>query len=256
MFKALKISTTALLLTAVATTSAMARGEPWLSKRPKMTDEQLASVQAADAVRKTLPKDRFGFDPEKVDWKGWRGNRKRVPLANMSAAELTKLVQGKYRVSNRGRSVGISYFGMDGLSFDCDIKGPRVTNLVARYKVQDSAFGLAGLSYSTNLEEEVGGRGWSIVGDNKTGLVYQFTYDRKGASTYPGWIQTEIPAVAAELCPDLPNNGKVNRAQTKGDFDDLLANSNRVTGFKVAFPNNPQNPMTAEMFYHFYSPSN
>lgn len=150
----------------------------------------------------------------------------------------------------------IQYFGTDGAAFNCYIQNNRVTTLSVRYQVKSSVFGLAGLAFSNNPETEPLGYGWNVVGDNASGLLYQFVYDRKRVYSSPGWVQTEIPAVAVEVCKGMPNNGKVNQAQVSGDFQDLLANSKRVTGFKVAFPNNPQGPMTAGMFYHFYRPSN
>lgn len=256
MFKALKISTTALLLTAVAATFAMARGEPWLSKRPKMTDEQLASVQAATAVEQKLPAGQFGFHPEERDW-AWKGGvQKRLPVSNIALSELRGLMAGKYRISN-SQGLTIQYMGENGVAFNCEIRGSKAHTESVYWNAVQSRFGLGGLAFDRSAAKlnDPKTSGWAIIGDPRSGLVYLYAFDRK---VYPraGWVQTEIPAVAAELCPDLPNNGKVNRAQIKGNFDDLLANSNRVTGFKVAFPNNPQNPMTAEMFYHFYTPSN
>ena len=63
--------------------------------------------------------------------------------------------------------------------------------------------------------------------------MYLCSYATKGLYIAPDWIQNEIPAVAVEACPDLPNHGSVNQEQVSADIQDLLANSNRVTNFKL-----------------------
>ena len=58
--------------------------------------------------------------------------------------------------------------------------------------------------------------------------MYLCSYATGGLYIAPGWIQNEIPAVAVEACPDLPNHGNVKHDQVSADFQDLLANSNRI----------------------------
>lgn len=194
MLNALKISATALVLTAVAATSALAGGEPWLEKRPDMTEAQLKTVKAADKLRQKLPEGGFGQSPEDASWDWRRGLKKKMPLSNVQVSDLRRLASGKYRIMEE-HGVSIQWLGNDGAAFNCVIKGSRVKTEKVYWAAQQSRFGLSGLRFDKdkNSPYRVSGRGLPVVADAESGLVYLYGLDKRG-KVYPraGWIQEVI----------------------------------------------------------------
>ena len=245
-------------------TVALARSEPWTRGQPAgMQQAHVQMAAAAKAVADRAGPGGFGLIPNdrsQVSW-SWMGRRNQeTPVANMSVADLNALLVGRYWVRTNGRNANwvVSYNAPDGRTFSCTAgTSGGGEELVTTRVVTASMFGLGGFFTSHDTSTIVAGvndRGWPVVADPRTGRVSTYAWGGKNWLNEAGCVQDEYAQVWEQFCPNLPRVGQVNQAQSGRTIQEIARGARAITGFPVAFPNDPRVPLTAEMCYWAYPP--
>lgn len=240
--------------------------EPWNGPRPGgMTQAHDGYAASAFEVYTRLGRDFNGNPREFHDriWT-WEGGRNGVsPLSNMDSATVRSVLTGRYFVYASvlfPQDWSVIYHAPDGVSHFCIAQsgGRYVEYTLDRY-VNDTVFGLSGVFYwdpetertrRPNLRRTTA---WPMVGDGRTGRLTVFAWHEGRWQPAQGWVQSEYAAAFAERCPNLPRVAEVNNAQTGTSPQDLRRNA-RPVGFPTAFENDPEDPLTVNMFYWAYPP--
>jgi hypothetical protein len=261
-------------LAVAASTSASAQNIPWEQPAPEMTASQSRAAAAVNDVVSTAanPLRRLGLNPLTTEWDWQGGRRAEEPMSNMTFSGLRELLSGKYRVYQAGGagsdgSINIGYHHQDGTVYRC-LKGEEGWDEdVAQWFAGQSAMGFAGiLKLSIPASEREGKRtstyGWPTVYDPGSGQLvgYGFYETEDGDRSWQanaGHVQRGYAPVFEEICPNLPKTRDVNPGQTAKDYKTFLSQApgapvkgNRGTVFTV----NPEDPLTAEMYYATYPP--
>lgn len=238
--------------------------EPWKQPRPRgMTEAHDRYAASAYEVYKRLGTEFNGHPGEfhRRTWT-WQGGRNGLrPLSNMEAAEIRKLLSGRYfvyRDNLRGNTWSARYHSPEGKVHYClgQPDGSFVTQEPGDVHYYDSVFGLAGINYYVQgiRPEPNEQSAWPIVGNGKTGQFAHFGWDNNEWSVAIGWIQAEYAAGFAEKCPDLPRVARVNNNQRGETIQDMARGAKAITGFRTAFESDPADPLTVGMFYWAYPP--
>ena len=250
--------TALLFIGALSACQTTADTPPWdLPKPAEMTDEHRNSAIAAREVEKSLPDGRF-LDPTKVKWDWQKDKNRTEPISNMSVASLTSLVNGKYhiqKIAGQDRWF-VAYYAPDNRTHFCEYENGRYREWKLDRYVRLANFGLAGIFHWHPKDKAPAkdARGWPHVADSNKGLLYSYGWINGEWFAEPGWVQKEYAAAFAEECPQLPRVSSVNNNQLGKTFADLIPEATPVRGFSTAFKNNPEDPMTAEMYYWSYPP--
>ena len=234
-----------------------------IPKPAEMTDEHRNSAIEARQVQESLPDGRFGFDPIRVDWDYMNGTHRMSPMSNMTQASLTSLTNGKYFIfADKGQDRwSVGYFAPDDTtSHFCQYRNGRYEEWTIDRYIRPANFGLAGILYwdpkkrpATPVpSKDV--RGWPRVADSDKGLLYSYNWNGKKWGIERGWIQKEYAAAFAEKCPNLPRTSAVNNNQLGETLSDLIPEATAIRGFRTAFKNDPEDPLTASMYYWLYPP--
>ena len=232
---------------------------PWdLPKPIEMTDEHRNSAIDAREVEKRLPDGSFGYDPTQTNWNYQKDRNRTLPVSNMTVAGLTSLINGKYHIRKLAGQDRwfVAYYAPDNTTHFCEYEnGGYLEWKLDRY-VRPASFGLAGIFHwhPKDKAPSKDTRGWPFVGDSDKGLLYSYGWINDEWVVDPGWIQKEYAAAFAEECPQLPRVSTINNNQLGKTFADLIPEATPVRGFSTAFKNNPEDPMTAEMYYWSYPP--
>ena len=254
------------VISACQTTTMAVDPLPWDLPKPEMTTVHQNSAIAARAVEEKLPGGNFtSLDLTQANWDYSNGRPRITPMSNMTVAELTSLITGKYLIqTDEGQNHDFwhaRYYAQDGTSHFCgynDIIRQYEEWTLDRY-VATTGFGLAGTFHwdpkleATSVPPEKNGA-WPMVADSDRGLLFSYYYEDKNWIARPGWIQKEYAAAFAVHCPNLPRVSTVNNNQRGDTFADLILEATPVRGFRTAFKNNPENPLTAGMYYWLYPP--
>ena len=250
---------TLLLISGIFAHQTVADTPPWELSKPKgMTTVHQDSAMAANAVQKRLPKGGFGMDLNGLEWDNKNGIVRTIPISNMTAANLTSLINGKYHILKlAGQDLwSVLYYAPDGVTHRCSfIKGKYREKTLYRY-ITSTPFGLAGILHrdSNNRNNPKEYKAWPIIGDSDKGLLYLYNWIGRKWVAEPGWVQKEYAAAFAEHCPNLPRTAKVNNNQLGDTFFDLVSEATAIYSFKTAFKNDLEDPFTASMYYWLYPP--
>ena len=253
--------TALLFIGALSACQTTADTPPWdLPKPAEMTDEHRNSAIAAREIEKRLPEGKFR-DPIKIQWDYKNDKNRTSPMSNMTVAALTSLITGKYHIrSVEGQTRwGVTYYAPDNTSHFCKYENGKYREWKLDRYIRPSAFGLAG-TFNWNPKKastpvpKKNSRSWPHVADSNKGLLYSYGWTGKKWVAERGWIQAEYAAAFAEKCPQLPRVSTINNNQLGKTFADLIPEATPVRGFSTAFKNNPEDPMTAEMYYWSYPP--
>ena len=233
---------------------------PWdLPKPAGMTKVHQENAVAARAVQERLPEGSFShYDPTQVNWDDDNGFLRTVPMSNMTVADLTSLVTGKYHiVAAWGRDRwSVRYYAPDGTTHFCRYEHGQYREYRRNRYVVTAAFGLASM-FHRELDDKRrtdNTRGWPKIADPDKGLLFVYGWSGRKWVAEPGWIQKEYAAAFAKRCPNLPRVAEVNNDQLGTTIDELRVNAMPVTGFRTAFENDPEDPLTAEMYYRVNAP--
>ena len=243
------------ILSACQTT---ATAPPWNLPKPEITIAHQNSAMAAHIVQESLPEGKFGKDPTQTNWDYMNGKSRTEPISNMTQANLTSLITGKYHI----RSVidqdhwNVAYYTLNGTTHFCGYRNGRYDEWTLDRYVTKSRFGLNGIFHQDPKKGIASKKyfAWPIIGDSDKGLLYSYYWTGKEWSAERGWIQKEYAAAFAEHCPNLPRVSVVNNNQLGDTFTDLIPEATPIRGFRTAFRNNPEDPLTAGMYYWLYPP--
>ena len=234
---------------------------PWDLPKPKgMTDVHQDNIMAARVMQKRLPKGGFSYDdPAQVEWDNSNGLNRTIPISNMTVANLTSLITGRYNIRKPiGQDLwSVWYYAPDGVTHFCQYKNGEYQEWTLDRYVTTTPFGLAGIFQwdpKKGHPPRKENKGWPIIGDSDRGLFFWYHWTGNQWIAEPGWIQTEYAAAFAEHCPNLPRVTKVNNNQLGDTFSDLMREATPVRGFQTAFKNDPEDPFTASMYYWSYPP--
>ena len=122
---------------------------PWDLPKPEMTVAHQNSAEAANIVQKRLPDGNrsFGQNPNHVNW-DWQIDKNRTePMSNMTVANLTSLINGKYHIRVVGEQVhwSVGYYAADGKTHICGYKNGKYREWILDRYVTASGVGLAGI---------------------------------------------------------------------------------------------------------------
>ena len=253
---------------AMAASSAMAGNEPWNSATPQGTTAAHQQMAAqAHKVLTSVPESQLAPHPLSITW---TNRYEKVPLSNISKQELNKALVGRYFVYNmytRARDNSkndwaVMYFAKDGKTHMCQSKGggKRHKQVVYDRYLKPGYFGLSGMMHwgsrgyrSETPDHET--NGWPMVGNSSTGQLAIYSWDRGEWKVEAGWLQNDYAAAFAKYCSKLPRAGALNPNQTGRSISEIARGAHAYGGFKTAFQNDPNNPLTAGMYYHLYPPA-
>lgn len=256
--------TSALVLIALSAGAATAQSKPWESAKPaNMTADHQNMAIEARKVQEVLPAGLFGDNPLQTNWEWRNGRNAKIPLSNMSISDLSSLVSGKYHIQSLNGEArwAARYYDPSGKTYFCEF-----SDSAAEYKewsldryVATTNFGMAGIFHWDPKAEKTpkppeGSAAWPLVIDGDKGYVFSYYWNHRGWVTEPGWLQEEYAAAFQESCPRMPRTSKVNNDQLGVSFTDLIREATPVRGIQTAFPNNPQDPLTAGMYYWYNAP--
>ena len=237
---------------------------PWdLPKPDKITIVHQDMAIAAHAVEERILDESFShIDPKVADWDWDNGSNRTIPMSNMTTADLTSLINGKYNIfaNKRQDHWSVRYYATDGITYFCIYENGRYQEWMLNRYVATTPFGMAGIFHwdpkkeATPVPPEEEFVGWPFVADSDKGLFYSYYWIDKKWIPERGWIQKEYAAAFAEHCPNLPRISIVNNNQLGETFSDLIPEATAVRGFRTAFKNDPEDPLTANMYYWLYPP--
>jgi hypothetical protein len=260
----MKITMTAGALLLMTGTAVLAEDKPWdLPKPDGMTATHQKNAIEARKVQEALPEGAFGFDPIQAEW-DWNGGMNRnIPLSNMNGADLGSLLNGRYHITS---DVGedewmVRYYDPSGKTYFCGYSSSAQEHkewVLDRY-ISNTPFGMSGVFHWDPATEatpvpEDSVTSWPIVVDGDRGLVFNYSWNGSHWIPEPGWVQSEYAAAFAEYCPTLPRGSLVNNDQLGVNFADLIGKATPVRGTQTDFVNDPQEPLTASMYYWLNSP--
>jgi hypothetical protein len=253
----------AVALTLTAAGAASAQNEPWEEPRPSgMTDAHTAYAEEAHEAHLAAGLDKFGFDPLKAEWDYQVNRLPTMPVSNMSVAKLNSLMNGRYFIyDNQNPGWSVMYFAPNGETHFCaNAPDGSYNEWKADRYVTSTPFGFAGMLHwdpkraETEKPPVLATKGYPFVADPNTGIVSSPRRVSYGWQAQTGWFQDDYATVFAEHCRDLPRVSKINYKQEGATVEDLAKFANPVKGYKVDFRNDPNNPLTAGMYYHLYPP--
>ena len=233
---------------------------PWEMSKPKgMTTVHQDNAIAARAIQNGLPKGGFGIDDlHDVEWDKRNSILRTIPISNMTTANLTSLLNGKYHIR---KAVGqdlwtVWYFAPDGVTHFCSSTNGRYREKTLDRYVTSTPIGLAGILHRDPKKRDTSkkNKAWPIIGNSDKGLLYAYSWTGRKWVAEPGWVQKEYAAAFAEHCPNLPRTAKVNNNQLGDTFFDLVSEATAIYSFKTAFKNDLEDPFTASMYYWLYPP--
>lgn len=201
--------------------------------------------------------------PSEIDWDIYNQRMIGLPVSNLSAPNLTKLLTGRYHLFARNalQPWSLRYYGPDGKTFFCENPdGYGYREWAFDRYIEGTAVGFAGLMHwdvdTTKVARppETEQWGWPVVANSDTGEIAMFSFDTINWYSEIGWLQDEFPTDASLHCPNMPRSSKVNRDQSGSTLKELARNAKPVRGFTQAFKNDPYDPLTAGQYYYLYPP--
>lgn len=257
----------ALALIAVLTaTGVSAQTPPWERPRPEgMTEAHVRAAAEANTLMRRIG-SAFNGNPGDFHARTWtwqRGRNAVTPISNMDAADLSRLLTGRYFVYNTEGAApwNVWYMAPDGKTHFCiaNRNGSSQEYVMDRY-VHRVAFGLSGTMHWDPLRHGRGGPdlskeyGWPMVGNARTGQLGDYFWAGNRWGRNIGWVQEEYAAAFAERCPNLPRSNRMNNDQTGSTIQEIARGARAVRGFTTAFESDPSDPLTVEMLYWAHPP--
>jgi hypothetical protein len=249
------------LALSLAAAPAVAQGFPWERERPSgmtQTHQELAQGVQAYLDRNGMP--HFQRDPKDTNW-GWqRGRQRQKPVSNMDQAQLNALFVGRYFVyqeDGEGDAWSVRYHDPDGRTHYCLSTNRELGDefVLTRY-VKPVKFGLSGyfhknMGQALTKDDEFG---WPYVANAQNGQVATWIMQSGRLSRSIGWVQEDYADAFSVRCPNLPRVGRVNTQQVGNTIQEIARGARPLRGFRVSFPNDPANPLTAEMLFWAHPP--
>lgn len=262
-----KLLRTILIITGLCSpVPALSQQAPWERPRPEgMTEAHVRAAAEANALMGRVG-DAFNGNPGEFHSKIWswqRGRNAVTPISNMDAADLTRLLTGRYFIYNvdGGAAWNVWYMAPDGKTHFCiaNRNGSSQEYVMDRY-ISRVAFGLAGTMHWDTARHGSGGPnlsedyGWPMVGNARTGQLGDYFWSGNKWGRNLGWVQEEYAAAFAERCPNLPRVARVNNDQSGTTIQEIARGARPVRGFRTAFETDPADPLTVEMLYWAHPP--
>lgn len=255
--KIVRTAVTSLALLAGMSTLASAKA-PWEGGQPKgMTQENAVMARDAQKYIDRHGRSAFGAMPQDVVWTDRSQKNTKRPVSNITAAELRKLMTGRYNIVINGpKKIEVRYLDADGIFHSCNIVEHKLKESQFRPVFNKSVAGPGGLFKPSPSGDDVGkDYGWPAIYSPTDGALDLWKWGRGKWHRTRTLVQDEIPAYAARRCKNLPNTGKVNEAQYRLKAVEWMKGSNSIKGAPVIFAHSALNPLTAGMLYWAYPPN-